>query len=498
MKKRVKCILSILIVFTVLISTVSISFAKDEILTGKMYDGEFTCELNRGEGVLTIEGLGMLLQGDVESALNLESDLPSVKTIVIKEGVYLINLSSQYYGYHDFSDVTTITIPSTMKRINWDSFSKAEKLETINYAGSKEDWENIVIDGGNDVLYNATFNFNTEVPATDGNENYECDMIKSIELSFGDVQLSQNYYTSVFTISGNGLVGADDCGHGSVPITNSFCDSTKDYYYSPAVQEVIIESGITEIGSGLLNGSHIKSITIPETVEKIYPCVVSGSSDIKDIYYEGTKTDWMNLDIGAENEELILAQKHFGTRTTAKELKVELEQKDFVFDGEVKFPKVVVTDENGKVLDNNIDYYIDAEHDYMNSCVMNANKTGKYKIVVKMCGEYTGKATKYFYIRAKAPEIDSVKSRDGGFTVVWNKYDPEENGTVNGYEVQYSNSPKFTKAKTIVMKYNTNYAKKVTGLETGTTYYVRVRTLTKVSDGYIRSAWSNVKSVKAG
>lgn len=500
MKRKFRCFLSILMVITIMISTICISFAEEDIIVGKMYDGEFRCELNKSAQTLTIEGLGMLIIGDVEAALRLNRNFPTIKEIIIKEGVYLIRVESRYYGYHDFSDVTTITIPSTMKRVNWESFSTIEKLETINYGGSEEEWKKIIFDGGNDVLKNAKINFNAEVPATEGAEKYECDMINEQTLYSG-VHLSLNYYTGVLSVSGTGLVGFPDCdGNGGHPITFDFGEFTKPYLYVLAVQHVVFESGITEIGASVLSGGYIESITIPETVVKTYPSVISGPSNIKDIYYEGTKEDWVNIDIGANNEELILAEKHFEARTTVKDLKVELQDKNFLYDGEVKFPDVIVTSENGAVLDNNIDYYVYAQCDHTRaySCPKSAEQTGKYKIVVKMCGEYTGQATKYFYIRAKAPEITAIDKRKDGFTVTWNQYNKDENGRASGYEVQYSTSPEFTNAKTITMNYGSNYAKRVDGLKTGKTYYVRVRSLARVDGGYIRSAWSDVSKIKAG
>lgn len=48
------------------------------------------------------------------------------------------------------------------------------------------------------------------------------------------------------------------------------------------------------------------------------------------------------------------------------------------------------------------------------------------------------------------------------------------------------------------MKNRNSYAKKVTGLKSGKKYYVRVRAIKNVGSGYIRSAWSATKTVKAG
>ena len=84
MRKKLKCFLSILVVFTLMISTICISFAKEDIIVGEMYDGEFRCELNKSAQTLTIEGLGMLIFGDVEAALGFEMNLPTIKQIIIE------------------------------------------------------------------------------------------------------------------------------------------------------------------------------------------------------------------------------------------------------------------------------------------------------------------------------------------------------------------------------------------------------------------------------
>lgn len=69
---------------------------------------------------------------------------------------------------------------------------------------------------------------------------------------------------------------------------------------------------------------------------------------------------------------------------------------------------------------------------------------------------------------------------------------------INGYEIQYSTSSKFTASKTKTVKAaKSAVSKKVTGLKSGSKCYFRIRTYKTAADGKVYSAWSAVKSVKA-
>ncbi|MBQ8793539.1 MAG: hypothetical protein IJZ63_02200, partial [Clostridia bacterium] len=62
----------------------------------------------------------------------------------------------------------------------------------------------------------------------------------------------------------------------------------------------------------------------------------------------------------------------------------------------------------------------------------------------------------------------------------------------------YSTSRDFVSPQTITIEDRLSCSETITDLSDGEKYYVRVRALTLTVDGYIRSAWSNVKSIKAG
>ncbi|MGN0522144.1 MAG: fibronectin type III domain-containing protein, partial [Eubacterium sp.] len=64
-----------------------------------------------------------------------------------------------------------------------------------------------------------------------------------------------------------------------------------------------------------------------------------------------------------------------------------------------------------------------------------------------------------------------------------------------GYQIQYSTSSKFTKAKTVTVSKNSTTSKTISKLKANKKYYVRVRTYKTVDGKKIYSAWSKAKSV---
>lgn len=94
-------------------------------------------------------------------------------------------------------------------------------------------------------------------------------------------------------------------------------------------------------------------------------------------------------------------------------------------------------------------------------------------------------------VKPKTTSISKVTSPDKGqIRITWKK-----NKTGYAYELQYSTSKKFTKAKTKTVKIPRNSISSVTlkKLSTGKKYYVRIRSTDK--SGKLTSAWSKVKNV---
>lgn len=79
-------------------------------------------------------------------------DCKSLKDITISPKVTAI----KEYAFIRCSSLESVTIPQKVTSIGSGAFSGCDKLKTVNYGGSKGDWEKIEIYTGNDLLTSAT------------------------------------------------------------------------------------------------------------------------------------------------------------------------------------------------------------------------------------------------------------------------------------------------------------------------------------------------------
>ena len=126
------------------------------------------------------------------------------------------------------------------------------------------------------------------------------------------------------------------------------------------------------------------------------------------------------------------------------------------------------------------------------------DKAGIYIIKLEGIEPYYGGTTMLLDVEggASSAAVKATKASAAkkAFTVKWKKLSDEK---VNGYEVQYSTSKTFEKGtKTVKVKGNDVAKKKVKKLKAKKTYYVRVRSYTKVSDQIVYSDWSDALKVK--
>ena len=188
----------------------------------------------------------------------------------------------------------------------------------------------------------------------------------------------------------------------------------------------------------------------------------------------------------------------------AKIASIDLDKTSFTENGQAQKPSVTVKDSTGAVIsaDNYTVSYSDA----------NSTKAGTYKVTVKFNGKkYAGTKELSYTISAKpaatttvtnaatvkAPAKTTVKlskAKKTSIKVSWKKV-----SGVAAYQIQYSTSKNFKKAKTV--KVSAKSASKVLKkLKKNKKYYVRVRSykVTKVNNKSknVYSAWSAKKALK--
>ncbi|WP_418830839.1 M64 family metallopeptidase [Ruminococcus sp.] len=182
-----------------------------------------------------------------------------------------------------------------------------------------------------------------------------------------------------------------------------------------------------------------------------------------------------------------VCKKTLSTTVIPKASSKKLKATSLTYNGKVRTPKVIVKDRTGKTLVKNTDYTV--------SYAKGRKYVGKYAVKITFKGKYSGTKTLYFTIKPKATSISSLKAGSKKFTVKWKKQAKQ----TTGYQVQYSASSKFSKAKTVTVGKNTTVSKKISKLSGKKKYYVRVRTYktVKINGKSIRiySGWSKAKTV---
>ena len=182
-----------------------------------------------------------------------------------------------------------------------------------------------------------------------------------------------------------------------------------------------------------------------------------------------------------------VCKKTLSTTVIPKASSIKLKATSLTYNGKVRTPKVIVKDRTGKTIVKNTDYTV--------SYAKGRKYVGKYAVKITFKGKYSGTKTLYFTIKPKATSISSLKAGSKKFTVKWKKQATQ----TTGYQVQYSASSKFSKAKTVTVGKNTTVSKKISKLSGKKKYYVRVRTYktVKINGKSIRiySGWSKAKTV---
>ena len=176
------------------------------------------------------------------------------------------------------------------------------------------------------------------------------------------------------------------------------------------------------------------------------------------------------------------------TEAIPKVSNIKLSKTAYTYNGKVQRPGVTVKDSKGKALKNGTDYY-------KISYPKGMKNVGKYTVKVTLKGNYSGSKSMTYNINPKGTGVSKVKAAKKSFKVTWKKQATQ----TTGYQVQYSTSSKFKKAKTVTISKNKTTSKSVSKLSAKKKYYVRVRTYktVKVNGKNVKlySGWSKAKSV---
>lgn len=210
------------------------------------------------------------------------SGCSSLESIVIPEGVTTIGTSSKYDPPYSgsFSDCTSlkeIVIPDSVTKIYPAAFSGCTSLQEIT-----------IPDSVTEICYEAFSN---------------CTSLESITIGSGVENLGNGWIDSCRRLA-NITVSPDNKTYSSVDdvLFNKDKSELLAYPIGNKRSSYTIPDGVTKIDQKAFYGCrYIETLTIPASVKEIEDSALGNCYDIRTINYLGTREQWKEVIIGADN-----------------------------------------------------------------------------------------------------------------------------------------------------------------------------------------------------
>ena len=223
-------------------------------------------------GVLTISGTGAMYDYTEGSETNPFIDC-RFNSIVIEEGV--TSISGMAFRDHD--ELTSVTFYPGLESLGVSCFDDCMNLADVYFQGKITEWRD---------CYGElrVFSYETGEPADTVFHVFDTDgATELLFTSLGCVDENLRWAVEqreILHIFGSGVVG----------------DGDEAYVSSDGITRTVVHEGVTAIGDyGVPGGDSSVSIQIPVSVKSI-SAMGLGYSCLKDIYYDGTISQWVDKD----------------------------------------------------------------------------------------------------------------------------------------------------------------------------------------------------------
>lgn len=393
-----------------------------------------------------------------------------------------------------------VSIPKSVKEIGTAVFTYSSKLKTIQVDADNKYFVSIA-----GVLYSKDQTILYAYPAGKKKSSFTVpDGVTCIQdYAFSDCDYLKKIVVtdSVKTIGTGAFAYSDQLE--SITLSNSITEiSARLVEDCVKLKFFVIPDQVTKIGENAFYGCNdLTSVKMPNNIEEIdalafYNCnkltridIINNQCMIRDemdVFDESTVI-YCNQDSTAMKYALKYGHMYFLLGEDAYPASVTLNKDDYVYNGKVQYPTVIVKDTEGNVVDSSY---------YSVSYIGNCKEIGFYQIQVKFYGKYIGRLNKEFQIIPKGVKVTSVKPQSKGFTIRWKK----QNLKKAYYEIQYATNKKFKNAKIVKVSKISKKSRIVKKLKPNKKYYVRMRvckgTYKDIYYYVLKSEWSKVKTVK--
>jgi len=200
----------------------------------------------------------------------------NLKKATLLNGVKTISEGS----FEGCNALASIYLPKTLTTIEDRSFFNNEGLQYVYFLGSPED-------------RHYSIDFSKNKPLQEAEWRY-------LEGSCGEnASYRFDPETNTLFISGSGAMA-------------TYSTTGSPFYCQDFIEHIVIEDGITRVGDFTFVGcTGVLDVIVPQSLTTVYRGAFRDCSQLSDVYYIGTQTQWESVAIQNPNDPLFDATKHF-------------------------------------------------------------------------------------------------------------------------------------------------------------------------------------------
>ena len=188
------------------------------------------------------------------------------------------------------SDITSIVIPWTVRKIDEDAFVDCKNLVSVTLS---EGLESI----SNSAFYGCTALKSITLPASlRGVSSYAFRGCISLEevVILGDTRLENGIFQDCTSLKS---ITVKSPGNETYPYGSSICPQE-------SLQTLVLSEGLTKIGSwAFADTPELKEVYLPKSLTEIDSCAFLRSGITK-VYYAGSEDEWKAINVKSSNEPL--------------------------------------------------------------------------------------------------------------------------------------------------------------------------------------------------
>ena len=280
--KRYRKIISLFLVIAMLLPFLPVK-ARAEVVKSGTCGENLTWEFDEETGTLTISGTG-----EMDGYNSSSADTPwsyfadDILSIVVEEGVTSIGS----YVFHDCTVLNNVTLPNSLKLIEWGAFSGCRSLSNIDIPAN-------VAEIAGSAFHSCDALTSISIPASvtyiDADTFMGCDNLTGIWVDEENAKYSNDSYGVLFTKDMTVLIKYPEGLSGAYSIPNGVVTVGMDAFIgSQNLTGITIPDSVTKISNSAFMGCNLlTNIVIPKSITKIDGMAFAYCDSLKSITFEG-------------------------------------------------------------------------------------------------------------------------------------------------------------------------------------------------------------------